>query len=139
MNREQRRHAAKHMAAESTKYPPYLVMVPEYEWPSAQPLGLKNVWRSRDYMVQVFDASHPSVFARMTVNRVGIDSKVGWKQDIPWEDLQRLKSECGFGQLDAVEVYPSDMDVVNVANMRHLWILSEPLPFAWRKRCADQA
>lgn len=24
-------------------------------------------------------------------------------------------------------------DVVNVANMRHIWIMRELLPFAWRK------
>ena len=33
----------------------------------------------------------------------------------------------------AVEVFPADDQVVNVANMRHLWVLPEPLPFAWEK------
>jgi hypothetical protein len=33
---------------------------------------------------------------------------------------------------DAVEVYPPAGDVVNVANMRHLWVLRDRLPFAWR-------
>jgi hypothetical protein len=46
--------------------------------------------------------------------------------------LQRLKAECGYADRDAVEVYPRERDVVNVANLRHLWVMREPLAFAWR-------
>ena len=48
-------------------------------------------------------------------------------------DLQRLKAECGYGGHDAVEVFPHALDVINVANMRHLWVMGEPLTFAWRR------
>lgn len=34
---------------------------------------------------------------------------------------------------DAGEVFPAESDVVNVANMRHLWLLREPPPFGWRR------
>ncbi len=51
-----------------------------------------------------------------------------------WDELQRIKSECGYGNTDAIEIYPADDDVVNVANMRHLWILDSRIPFAWRKQ-----
>lgn len=44
-----------------------------------------------------------------------------------------IKRQLGYGDFDAVEVYPKDNDVVNVANIRHLFILNEPLPFIWRK------
>lgn len=84
-------------------------------------------------MVQLYASKHPGVFARMSVNRVEIDGKGGWRQDIPWEDLQRMKRELGFGGFDALEVYPTDKDVVNVANMRHIWIMDSPVEFAWRK------
>lgn len=33
----------------------------------------------------------------------------------------------------AVEIYPAERDIVNVANMRHLWVLPERLPFGWRR------
>jgi len=71
---------------------------------------------------------------RLSVLRTSLDTAGGWQQDITWEELQRLKREAGYGDHDAVEVFPPDADVVNVANIRHLWIL-EPghLPFAWRK------
>ena len=33
-----------------------------------------------------------------------------------------------------MECYPADRDVVNVANMRHLWLLHDlVLPFFWRE------
>ena len=133
MNREQRRAAAKHRAAESTKYPAHLVLVPESECPPKPP-GQVMAWRSRDYLVQIFRSESPNVLCRMSINRTRIDSKGGWQQDIPWEDLQRLKSEVGYGELDAVEVYPADKDVVNVAAMRHIFILDESLSFAWRNK-----
>lgn len=50
---------------------------------------------------------------------------------ITWDELQALKRQCGFGDRFAVEVYPADLDVVNVGNLRHLWVLQGALPFAW--------
>lgn len=132
-NRAERRIAAKHIATESAKYPAHLVLIPKSDFAQHPSSSMTGAWRSRDYLVQVFSSKYPGVLARMSVNRVCIDSKGGWQQDIPWEDLQRLKGELGFGALDAVEVYPSDKDVVNVANMRHLWVMDSPVEFAWRK------
>jgi hypothetical protein len=45
----------------------------------------------------------------------------------------QLKRECGRGDRDAVEVYPADRDIVNVANMRRLFFPPEPLAFKWRR------
>lgn len=52
---------------------------------------------------------------------------------ISWDALQEIKGAVGYADRDAVEIYPRDADVVNVANMRHLWITPEPIAFAWRK------
>jgi len=49
------------------------------------------------------------------------------------EALQEIKSAVGYGDRDAVEIFPAQKDLVNVANMRHLWIVPESIPFAWRK------
>ncbi|MGL0761287.1 DUF4222 domain-containing protein [Citrobacter freundii] len=56
-----------------------------------------------------------------------------WKDGISWDALQEIKNAVGYADRDAVEIYPAQKDVVNVANMRHLWIVNEPLNFAWRK------
>jgi hypothetical protein len=96
------------------------------------PPGQIEVWRSRDFLVQIFDDGQPGIL-RMTVCRTK-HSGNNWHDNITWDELQALKHECGHGDLDAVEVYPRDRDVVNVANMRHLFIFAAPLPFAWRSR-----
>lgn len=138
LSRTQRRLASKHMAREAAKYPGHLVKVDKADWPASQKDSkLMEAWRSRDYLVQVYAEPLPCV-ARLSINRTAIDTAGGWQQDIPWTDLQRLKNECGFKDFDAVEVFPCDKDTVNVANIRHLWIMADPLPFAWRSRRADQ-
>jgi hypothetical protein len=88
------------------------------------------VWRSRDYLVQVY-AERPGLH-RLSINRSELAADGGWQDGISWEEIQRIKSECGFGDRDAVEIYPCDGDVVNVANIRHIWVFDEPLDFAWR-------
>ena len=69
----------------------------------------------------------------MSVNRTDVDNAGGWKQNISWEDMQQLKRQAGFGNHYAVEVFPRDIDIVNVANMRYLWILEKPLKIGWSK------
>lgn len=126
--REQRRALERANAKLST----VLEMVPHSEWPS-YPAKLIEVWRSRNFLVQVFKEGQD--VTRLSICRTKVNTSAGrWEEGISWEELQQLKRECGYGGLDAVEVYPADRDVVNVANMRHLWIMAEPLPFAWRSK-----
>lgn len=51
--------------------------------------------------------------------------------DIPWRDKQKIKNEL-FGQdRTAIEVFPTEEDLVDAANMYHLWIFKKgfKLPF----------
>lgn len=114
---------------DNARQPDTLRSVPRDQWPVNAPYGLVMVRRSRRFLVQIF--AEAGCVARMSVVRSTLDGD-RWQDGISWDDLQRLKREAGFGDYDAVEVFPRDIDVVNVANMRHLWILSEPLPFGWR-------
>lgn len=134
MSRTQRRLANKHMAREATKYPNHLVQIPKDEWPESKNPGKRpeEVWQSKDYLVQIYAEPLPCV-ARLSILRTSLDSAGGWLQDIPWTELQRLKSECEFGLLDAVEIFPCDTDTINIANIRHIFVMAEPLSFAWRK------
>lgn len=101
----------------------------------AQPL---EVWESQEFLVQLYpirdgEGCHFNLSLRMTVNRV--TGKNGRADDgITWDDLQRIKREIGHGETYAVEVYPRDSDVINVANMRHLWLCAEPLDIGWFAR-----
>lgn len=128
-NRQQRRK----LAAENQAWPLALKQVPKSEWPDSQlpPEKWPNeVWRSRDYLCCIYYRENG--VERLSINRTSHNGE-RFDDNITWDDLQRLKSECGRGDRDAVEIYPADGDVVNVANLRHLFVLPEPFPLTWRK------
>jgi len=124
-SRQQRRALEKANRA----LPAVLVTVQRHEW-TEHPDSLQQVWRSRKYMVQAFQESNGML--RLSINRT-IHNGDSWVDQITWDELMQIKRECGFGDRDALEVFPADKDIVNVANMRHLWIPADPVPFAWRK------
>lgn len=129
VNREVRRE----MERENAKMPAALIYRPREEWPSPDkwPKGLVEVWQSREFLVQLYEAKDDA--QRMTVCRATLNAAgTRWEAGITWGELQRLKRECGRGHLWAVELFPADADVVDVANMRHLWILGAAPAFAWR-------
>jgi len=44
-----------------------------------------------------------------------------------WSDLQRIKNELIGNDRMAVEVYPREEDLVDSANMYHLWVFPEEM------------
>ena len=108
-----------------------LTKIPESEWPaSTASIIPSECWRSRDFLVQIFHQDNEPV--RLSICRTAIESDGSWKAGITWDEIQKIKAEVGFHQEWAVEIFPPDHEVVNVANFRHIWIV--PMPnFAWRK------
>lgn len=106
-----------------------LEQIPRDNWPEDPDPKRLEVWISSDFLVQIFD-DQKGVGCRISVNRTTIDNQGRWRDGITWDELQRIKANVGFGDKWAVEVFPPDSSVVNVANMRHLWIVPKPL-FAW--------
>lgn len=93
--------------------------------------GLIAVWRSSRFLVQLFEELNGA--QRISINRTMVDITTGrWVDGITWEEIQTIKKKVGFGDRTAVEIYPPDSNVVNVANMRHIWLVPD-LPFAWCK------
>lgn len=120
------------MRRQSLQWPVELVDVPRDQWPADGALRIA-VMRSRQFLVQIF--VEPNDIIRISVNRTEWDERAQcWREDITWDDLQRLKREAGYGDRWAVEVLPADTEVVNVANMRHMWLLPTAPAFAWRAR-----
>jgi hypothetical protein len=120
------------LQAENKLWPSHLVEVPRHEWPadaegSAQRIA---VWRSSRLLVQEF--AEPSGIIRLSVNRTNLNGQGDWDDGLSWDELQAVKDAVGFAEDDAVEVFPAHADIVDVANMRHLWVLPYALPFAWR-------
>jgi len=113
-----------------------LLEVPRDQWPDTEGMTLEP---SRvaiiggAYLVQVYEEADS--ITRLTVCSTNATSRMGqirFADGIPWDHLQEVKRVMGYGGLDAVEVYPPGDDLVNRANMRHLWVLPYRLPFVWR-------
>lgn len=50
--------------------------------------------------------------------------------DIPWSEKQRIKNELFGKDVVAIEIFPKESELVDEANMYHLWILHEvKIPF----------
>jgi hypothetical protein len=126
------RAALRQMEQENRRYPVNsLAEVPRTEWPPRSPEKLIRVLRSRDFMVQVYQEAGNIV--RLSVQRCAYDTATGrWKDGISWDDLQHLKTLAGFADQAAVELYPPLASEVNVANLRHLFVLPEPPTFMWK-------
>ena len=89
----------------------------------------KKVYKNDEFLVQIFKLDGEPT--RLTVNRV--KHKNGkWLDGITWDQLMHVKRLVGYANMCAIEIYPPDQDIVNVANMRHLWIVDMP-DFAWKE------
>jgi hypothetical protein len=134
LNRSERREVVAYIRAENAKYGSAFVQIPSDRWPRHTG-GVERiaVWRNRSFLVQAFKEDGGVI--RLSVNRSMVDeSTMEWLDGITWDELQAIKGGVGYGDREAVEVFPPSGHEVNVANMRHLWVLPEPLPFAWRRR-----
>lgn len=124
MNRQQRRA----LVAENKRRPRHLTPLPVERWPRVPP-GLEQVWESRDFLVQLY---RDNGALRLSVNSTAPSAR-DWADGIHWDTLQRIKHDVGYGDWWAVECYPPDEDLVDVGNLRHLWLLPEPPAFGWVK------
>ncbi len=70
---------------------------------------------------------------RISVSRASVRGDGKWDEDLTWDEMQAIKSEIGLAPAWAMEIYPAAARVVNVANMRHLWVLPEGVEptFGW--------
>ena len=112
--------------------PAKLTPVPKHKWPlSGDFRRPMEVWASKKFLVQVFDEG---VYAdRITVFRTKRKANDKWKDGITWDELQQIKRDIGRGDQWAVEVYPDDRHLIRDANMRHLFLVPQRPPFAWRR------
>lgn len=115
--------------------PAELTLVSKWEYPQIDPCPIR-VWRSRKYLVQLYEETAPGYpgLLRMSVNRTTVNPDGSWQDGITWDELQTIKREIGYGDRCAVEVYPADQNVINVANIRHLWIFEQAPSFVWEAK-----
>ena len=130
-DREAFNKARRGLHRESKEFPNHLIRCPDLE--KERPNGILEMWRSRHFVALIYDQDG---FIRVSVNRAAVKNNGHWKEGISWDDLMRIKREIGRADQYAVEVYPSDRDLVNVANIRHLFLVDRP-DFAWSDRSEE--
>lgn len=132
-----RTHARESLKAKNAEIGREFQEIPQYQWP---PFPWTNppvrAWRNSQFFVQQFD--EPDGVIRLSIIRSALkgfrkDNSPIWQDGLTWDELQAIKTALGFGDRWAVELYPPEVKVVNVANMRHLWLLPEPPAYGWHK------
>lgn len=130
LTRSERRAHAKQIKA---RFADELREIPKSEWPTIAGRPPLRVLASRTFLVMIYAEEH--ALCRISVCRTTLERAGRWADGISWDELQELKRQVGHGDDFAVEVYPPDADVVNVANIRHLFVIHpSAAPFAWRKK-----
>jgi len=128
MGKKQQR-IIKYMADENKKYSHNLTKIDLNKNPPFTGVIIPSeVWRSNRFIVQIFYEK----VTRLSVNRTMVNAKGEWLEGITWEELQDIKNQCGYRDKTAVELFPCACDVVNVVNIRHLFILDEIPDYQWR-------
>lgn len=90
---------------------------------------LRSCWHNNIYAIQVFARQTADGEAlQLTINRHDNEEIEGWS------DLQRIKNEVVGAHRVAIEIYPPESEVMDQANMRHLFVLPEGVeaPFTLR-------
>ena len=105
---------------------PEMREVPRDKWPimpglESEPL---NVWLSNEFLAVLYRQRVGGAL-RLCVNRTRRNGR-DWRDGITWDELQRIKNETLGEDAWCIENYPSQSEVVNVSNMRHLYVLDEP-------------
>lgn len=95
----------------------------------SRPNAPTTVLKNDEFLVQIYNLTGEPT--RITVNKVKRKNN-DWADGITWDQLMQVKRLVGYANKCAIEIYPPDQDIVNVANMRHLWIVDMP-DFAWQK------
>lgn len=120
--------ARKAFEIENKKWPNKFVEIPVERWcMDVRELPIK-VLRHRKYVVQVHVEKG---YTRLSIHKTTILKSGQWEDGLQWDELQKIKREIGYGDKWAVELFPPDEQTVNVANMRHLWLIDEPV-FGWK-------
>lgn len=101
--------------------------------PAHAPADLLRMWGSRDYLATLW--LDPTGYQRLSINSTMFNARSGrWDDGLTWDELMTVKNQCGFGGQWSVEVYPPSAQAVDVAAMRHLWLLDHQPPYSWTRQ-----
>lgn len=94
-------------------------------------LAKDEVWKNNRYQVNVRRGQaldNAPTITHLSIKRLD-------KQPIhDWRDLQRIKNQLVGPECEAIELYPAESRVVDLANQFHLWVFNDPgyrIPFGF--------
>ncbi len=94
----------------------------------APPLGLKRFFSNDRYSVQIYER-HNAEWGTITHLMIRPHD---CKPVHNWQHFQRIKNELIGAEAIAVEVYPAESELIDDANLYHLWILPDGFPHPFR-------
>lgn len=103
--------------------------IPLTDEQKSRPNAPINVYKNDEFLVQIYNLDGEPT--RITVNKTKRKGN-NWADGITWDQLMQVKRLVGFAKHCAIEIYPPDEHIVNVANIRHLWVVDMP-EFIWKK------
>lgn len=131
LNREQRRALEKARRQQMASYPDTLEIVPETDPNipySSHPQDIEHIYRSKKYTVILWKIgvgfTGYNFGQRFSISRNEWNSKDRrYKDGLTWDEIMDIKREMGFGERTAIEYYPADSETINIANMRHIFLV----------------
>ena len=130
LNREQRRALEKVKRQLIASYPDTLEIVRENDPNipySSHPQDIEHIYRSKKYTVILWKQGiDPTLLMgqKISISRNEWDSKSRrYVGDIVFDEIMEIKREMGLGEEKCIEFYPKDSELVDLANMRHIWVI----------------
>jgi len=124
-----RQASEKYLRTENKKWGDNLQSVPREKWPEPIPgRPLINVYRSNRYLVQEYTEPGGT---RLSICRTALLPTGDWDDGLTWDELMEIKRQAGYPHRWAYECYPPESQIVNIANMRHLFIPDDIPDFGW--------
>ena len=98
-------------------------------------LAAREVWGNNLYQIYVQHIEPNEHRGHLPLIHLSI-KRLDRKPIRDWRDLQRIKDELVGTDAEAVELFPSQQRLVDVANQYHLWCLppGQLFPFGFEKR-----
>lgn len=95
-----------------------------------------QAWESQNYHAQLYPEQpvEGRECLRLSIGRSSVRVDGQFDDNLSWDELMQVKRQTGFADWYALEVYPPDEFIVNVANLRHLWLFGEPWPLGWLRK-----
>lgn len=128
LNREQRRALAKAKRPLIASYPEKLTKVPDGDKSlpyTSHAMDLREVWRSKKFTVMVWNVPAGT---KISVQRNEWNPTTRRYADgITWDEIMEIKRDIGLGESTGIEFFPADSEVINIANVRHIWFISDEI------------